>query len=404
MTTHLASPSPPMTSAATPPSTRRRLLFVLPNLDGGGAQRVTLSLLRAFDPARYEISLLVLKGRGELSPYVPPQVRAIYPSVWLQRGGLLGARLAVCLHGRNHDVLIAALEMRTTFCVHGAAKWLGKPAILWVHIAFGMWAKGLGARQIRRSRAAYRDIPNVVFVAEGARRSMAEWLGFEQPGWRVIPNPFNPAGYATSELTGAQSALRERMSRRRTLIGIGRLEKRKGFDLLIDVAAKLVREGIDVDVVILGEGKLREELAERAQALGIGDHVFLPGFVHDPLEWLRAATVYVLSSRLEGLPTTIIEAMSVGTPVVATDCPSGPRELLDGGSAGLLVPMDDPEAIAAAIRRVLASDALRTELIDAGHRRARDFEPANVVTKWDGIFEAVFQNSDQSDDRAAGAG
>lgn len=373
-------------SAITSP--RKRLLFVLPNLDGGGAQRVTLSLLRALDPARYELSLLVLKGPGALSPYVPSQVRVIRDR-WWQRAGLLGARLAVMFHGRRHDLIVAALEMRTTFCVHRAALYLGKPAILWVHIAFGMWAKGLGARQLRRSRAAYRDIAHVVFVAEGARRSMAEWLGFEGAHWRVIPNPFTAASYAGPAAQGPFAELRQRMGRRQTLIGIGRLEGRKGFDLLIEAAGRLVHEGIDVDVVILGEGKLREELAEKARALGIGDRVFMPGFVHDPLEWLSAASVYVLSSRLEGLPTTIIEAMTVGTPVVATDCPSGPRELLDGGRTGVLVPMDDVDALCQGIRRVLQDPALRARLVEAGRQRACDFEPVQVAAQWEQLLAEV---------------
>lgn len=110
-------------------ATRRRLLFVMPELAGGGAPRVLLSLLGELDPARYEISLLVLGGPGdELTPFIPASVRPLYPRWWMPRG-LLGARLATLWYARDQEVLIAGVEMRATFCVHFAAGLLGKPAI-----------------------------------------------------------------------------------------------------------------------------------------------------------------------------------------------------------------------------------------------------------------------------------
>jgi len=366
---------------------RKRVLFVLHNLAGGGAQRVTLALLGEFDTRRYALSLLVMGGPGALSRELPPQVRAIYPPRWMRRGSWW-ERLAVLLHGCQHDILVAALEKRTTFVVHQVARLLRKPVVLWVHIAFGLLQKELSTKQRRRARAAYEAISSVVFVAEGARRSMAEWLGFEQPGWHVVPNVFSQASYARVAIaeTETRTALQRQIAARQTIIGIGRLERRKGFDLLIAALARLVNAGRDVQLLIIGEGELRETLEQQARQAGVADRVLLPGFMPDPLEWLRRASVYALASRLEGLPTTILEAMAVGVPVVATDCPSGPREILQDGTVGLLVPMDDAVAMAAALEQLLASAELRAGLVDKGLRRIEDFLPQQVLGRWDEVL------------------
>ncbi len=377
----------PGPTAASP--TRRRLLFVLPDLKGGGAPRVTLALLAALDPADYELSLLNLGAPGaRLQADVPAPVRLLQRPRWLP--GLIGAKLATLWHARRQDLLIAAVEMRATFCVHFAARWLRKPAIAWVHIAFEHWARGFSARHHRRARAAYRDIGHAVFVAEGARDSMQRWLGTSRETWRCIPNLFSSGHYRDSvAMPEAHRALLERMRERPTLIGIGRLEARKGFDRLLQGAARARAAGLDFDIVLLGEGPLRNALCEQAAQLGLSRQLHLPGHVGNPLTWLAAASVYVLSSQLEGLPTTILEAFSTRTPVIAFDCPSGPRELLDHGRAGRLLPMDDVDALALSIIELLESPSLRQQLGDAGHARLPHYQAAAVLPKWQALFDEL---------------
>jgi len=364
---------------------RTRLLLVLPDLDGGGAPRVALALLGAMDAARYDIALLNLGRRGAvLESQIPPTVQLLHRPRWLP-GGLAGARLATLWQGRSRDLLIAGVEMRATFCVHAAARLLRKPAIAWVHIAFDEWARGFGARHRRRSRAAYAAIDDVVFVADGARASMRRWLGVDKPGWQVIPNLFRASAYPERPLSPAQQAVLGCMRLRPTVLGIGRLETRKGFDLLLTACARARANGADFDVVILGEGGLREALHAEARSLGIADRVSLPGYVDNPLPWLQAAALYVMSSRLEGLPTTILEAFACGTAVIATDCPSGPAEML-AGDAGLLVPVDDTGAIADAIGQLLQSPQRRAALAENGRSALDRYRAEAVLPQWDAVI------------------
>jgi len=150
------------------------------------------------------------------------------------------------------------------------------------------------------------------------------------------------------------------------ICAIGRLTEQKGFDVLLDAFARLPDRSLNL--AILGEGQLRENLEEQALQLGIADRVHLPGFSNQPRKVLQDAELFVLSSRWEGLPIVLLEALATGTPIVSTDCPGEPRSVLLDGALGHLVPTEDPEAMATAIAEALhaprgteASRRLRAE-------------------------------------------
>jgi len=141
------------------------------------------------------------------------------------------------------------------------------------------------------------------------------------------------------------------------IIGIGRLTRQKDFGTLIRAFAE-VRKRIPSRLLILGEGEDRRSLEQLCQSLGISDDVDFPGFVVNPHAFLARAAVFVLSSRWEGLGNVLVEALAAGIPVVSTDCPNGPSEILDHGRYGQLVPVEDSAAMAEAIMRVMTGGFL----------------------------------------------
>jgi glycosyltransferase involved in cell wall biosynthesis len=132
------------------------------------------------------------------------------------------------------------------------------------------------------------------------------------------------------------------------VLAAGKLKRQKGFDTLLDAFARLRRER-PLRLVLLGRGPEEAKLRRQAESLGVAGDVLLAGFQADPFAWMRRAAVFALSSRFEGLPGTLIQAMACGCPVVSTDCDHGPREILEGGRFGPLVPVGDATALAAAI-------------------------------------------------------
>jgi glycosyltransferase involved in cell wall biosynthesis len=166
------------------------------------------------------------------------------------------------------------------------------------------------------------------------------------------------------------------------LLSVGRLVRKKDQRGLLDAFA-LVREKLPARLVVFGEGPMRRALETRIGELGLGDAVALPGHTDNPFAEIARADLFVLSSISEGMPSALIEALACGTPVVSTDCPSGPREILDAGRYGELVEVGDAEALAAAMLRQLEGDRRGQALVD----RAHDFAFDRVVPRYVELLE-----------------
>jgi glycosyltransferase involved in cell wall biosynthesis len=193
----------------------------------------------------------------------------------------------------------------------------------------------------------------IVAPSQGAAENLARVTGIPRDSIEVIDNPVVSASLISkSRLPTDHHWLAGNIP---VVIGIGRLTRQKDFATLLRAFA-VVRRQRPARLIILGEGEDRPALADLAMNLGIADDVDLPGFVANPYAILSRAALFVLSSRWEGLPGVLIEALACGTKVVATDCPSGPREILDNGAYGQLVPVGDDKAMAVAILRAITGE------------------------------------------------
>ena len=202
-------------------------------------------------------------------------------------------------------------------------------------------------------RRLYPGAQRVVAVSEGVARALREGLGVPAERIEVIGNPV----VTPRVLAGATHAPTHPWFHDGgppVVVGVGRLAPQKGFDVLLRAVAQ-ARAARPCRLLILGDGGERAALEALADTLGIRDAVALPGFDADPFPAMAAAGAFVLSSAWEGLPNVLIQAMALGTPVVATDCPSGPAEVTDGGRLGRLVPVGDVAAMADGIVAALGS-------------------------------------------------
>ena len=198
----------------------------------------------------------------------------------------------------------------------------------------------------------YRWANGVVVVSQGVRDDLVQLTDIPRRHITVI---YNPSVVAAETQEKAKESLDHpwfKQDQPPVLVAVGRLQQQKDYPMLLQAFAQ-VRRSQPVRLLILGEGKERPMLEALVKELNLEEDVGLPGFVMNPYAYMARASLFVLSSRWEGLPTVLIEALCCGTPAVSTDCPSGPREILRNGKYGKLTPVGDAAAFAQAIKAAL---------------------------------------------------
>jgi glycosyltransferase involved in cell wall biosynthesis len=206
----------------------------------------------------------------------------------------------------------------------------------------------------------------------------------------TIPNPIifdkgEIAGPILSEITGADE-------QRRSIVAMGRLGFEKGFDMLIKAFSMAAQLNPEWRLVILGDGNERATLLKLVAKLAMSDRVFLPGLIKNPMNLLRQADIFVMSSRYEGFPNALLEAMACGLPVISFDCPSGPRHVIRDGIDGILVPPGDVAALAKAMNHLINDNAERTRLAARAPDVLERFGLVKIMGMWECALQKVVQD------------
>jgi glycosyltransferase involved in cell wall biosynthesis len=328
--------------------------FFLPSLCGGGAERVIVNLAQGITERGLSVDLVLAAAEGPLLDHLPVAVRVVdlrAPRVLRSVGPLVGylrrERPRALVSSMGHANLVALWAARLAR--------QGTPVVVTQHntlseeikqesrVAAGLWPPLL--------RTFYPWAASVVAVSRGVADDLARVSGLPRDSVTVIYNPV---------ITPTVTALAREVpdhpwfaaGQPPVILGVGRLTRAKGFLTLVRAFAEIRRRRAG-RLIILGEGEDRPALESLARELGVADDVALPGFQGNALAYMAGSALFVLSSAWEGLPTVLIEALAAGTRVVSTDCPSGPREILQEGRLGALVPVGDARALAAAMFEAL---------------------------------------------------
>lgn len=343
----------------------KTILFILPNLAGGGAERAALELIGRLDRRHICPLLAILRADGELLGQVPADVPVA-----------VGVR-GLVRFSRQADLLIGGLELTATYVAVLLSIWRRKPVWGWVHTQLLLYSP---ARRWSHSFCLwlfYPQLDRIVAVSASAAAACRQRIPVMRERICVLPNPLDIDRIrclAEESLTPPEPSP--------LILCIGKLDPNKGFDLAIQMQAELFKWGIAHHLVILGVGAERGNLLELAEALLVAEHLYLPGFDPNPYRWLKRAAVLVLPSRVEGFSTVVIEALSLGTPVVSTDCPGGMREM-GMEEPDLIVPMNDVTALARAVCKVLKEPAIGQRFAQKGPRLAQRYQADVVVGQWE---------------------
>lgn len=364
----------------------KRVLFILTNLNKNGAVLSTLTTLKHLDRSKFTPELFVLNaGRAwhELLEGLPV-THGLEPGQALRaRLPQVGLRLWRCV--RRADIVVGGLEMTPSFLAVAFGRLSGKPSVGFVRNSLPELLATMPGRYTALVKRVYPGLTRVVAISSGIQESVETLLPALSGRVRTVYIPLE------LERVRARAAAPppEGAPREPYLVAVGRLEPQKGFDLLLRAYAELVGREVEEPLVIVGEGKEEGRLRALAQELGIAERVLFAGFQENPYAWMRGGTVFVSSSRFEGFCRVIAEALAVGTPVVATDCPSGPAEVLEGGRAGVLVRNEDSAALARGLAALLGDEAERTRLRRYGPERAQAFSPEATVRTFEAVLEEL---------------
>ncbi|MBX2870317.1 MAG: glycosyltransferase, partial [Acidiferrobacterales bacterium] len=334
----------------------KKVALFLPNLDGGGAERTMLSLAKGIAERGYDVDLVLAQAEGPYLKMVPDTVRLVDLGE-----GVLAKRLKTIkrlpalfryLRREKPGVLLSALTEANVvaLCAKTLARCPERVIVVEQNTLSQKVTKhstGLLKWYPAFARFTYGRAYRVVGVSEGVVADLVDNIGISGKNTMVINNP----GITPQTRENASQPLEHpwfQPGEPPVILSVGRLHVQKDYETLLR-AFHQVRKQREARLLILGDGELRDSLENLCSSLGISDDVGLPGFVDNPQAFMAHAAVYALSSRWEGLPTVLVEALYCGPPLVATDCPSGPREILQGGKLGCLVPVQDPDALAEGI-------------------------------------------------------
>src|SRR3990172_6776906 len=349
----------------------------------GGVQRIMVNMANELTKRGFSVALVAVSGKGPLRAKVSPQVtirdlkssRVLFGISRLVRFFKV-ERPAVFISGQTHlnaissiankisggpSYLIVVEHNHMSSVIKSESKWVDRLRPLWARV-FYPWAN------------------EILAVSEEVAADLSRLSGIDRERIKVVYNPIiDPNVLQEKDLVVDHPWFED--SKIPVVIGVGRLSAQKGFANLIQAMAKVDKVNT-ARLVILGEGEERANLERLAHDLGLGGKVWMPGYVENPFAYIKRADLFVLSSFWEGLPSVLVEAMACGTSVLSTNCPAGPRGILEDGKVGKLIPVGDVDAMADGILYCLSHPQEPEALIN----QARRFLSSTAVQGYIDLF------------------
>lgn len=366
-----------------------RILFFVSSMHSGGAERVAATLSGAWARRGDAVTLVpTFTGKGMCFYTLNPGVRL----VWLaDRMGWLGRKLfpAVAkwfairrlLRETQPDVVVSFLT-NVNVMVLLATRGRGVPVLVCERTspAFSQAAQGWLVR-LRRKTYPWADA--VVLQSPQATDTFSQMVpGLQRLLW--VPNPLPP------DLLDVDIPALANTGDRKQLVAMGRLRELKQFDLLIRVFSSLAHDYPEWDLTIWGEGPERANLQKQIDDAGMRERIRLAGRTRKPWQELASADLFVMTSRVEGFPNVLLEAMALDRACVTLDCPHGPREMTDDGRYALLVPLDDDHGLADALTQLMSDSTLRQAMGKRAGVHVRErYGLEHILARWDDVFRQV---------------
>lgn len=357
----------------------KRIGIFIPSLEGGGVQRAMLNLAKSLVTRGYGVDLVLVKARGPFLNKIPKGVRLV--DLGASRALFSLPKFVSYLQKNTPDAIISSQTHINAAAI--LAVWISRVKTrlmvteqedLLVAVKKHQNFKEKFRPLIVRWLYPFADC--VVGISRGVANDIAIITQGKLKHIHMINNPYDLEDIQNKTETFVDHPWfsQEKIP---IIVAVGRLVQQKDYATLLKAFA-ILRSRMPAHLVILGEGVERAKIENLITSLGISEDVSMPGFVENPFAFMAQANLFVLSSAWEGFANVLVEAMACGTPVVSTDCPSGPAEILDGGKYGRLVPVGDPEALAEALFQEY-NDPHDSQMLK---QRATDFSIERILPQY----------------------
>lgn len=362
---------------------RKKIVFFIPSLTGGGAQKVLFNILNNIDKGKYKVYLIIVNRRGDVySNYISKEIQLIN----LNKKSTKYSICALIMKVREiePDILMG-------FLIHGniivslISKFLKKKTKIVLSMHSVLTQKINSKVIIKIVDFFYKKADAIVTVSYGVKKDMVKVLNIEQEKFRVIYNPIVDS--RLKELSKENVNHLWFTNNYNVIVAIGRLVPLKDYDTVLKTFAAVKEK--NKRLIIFGDGKQKDFLLKLSKELKIEKQVEFMGFKENPYKYLSKARVFIQCSTQEGFGNTIVEAMACGVPVISTNCPVGPREIITDGVNGCLVRIGDYVSIAYNIDKILSNDSIRNKYIQNGLTRSKDFEIEKITKEYEVLFDEL---------------
>lgn len=376
--------------------TRRKVLFLIESLAGGGAEKVLTTLVQHIDKDKFDVTVCAISGRGKYEEEIRRCVR--YKAILQEPldGGVVARLVYVLKHHfvykwlplswvyrlflpQDNDVEVAFVEGFTTKLLGHS---LNKKAIkyAWVHMdLYSNYWTGNVFGSVEAEENVYRQFNKVLCVSRTAAEGFRRRFQGANVELSVVYNPIDSEGIRTMA-TDTKKETRNFVR----LVTVGRLEYQKGYDRLVQIVNRLVEDGLKLELWILGVGSQRDWLEQYIAEHNLAEQLKLLGFHSNPYKYMAQGDLFVCSSRCEGYSTAVTEALILGLPVITTEC-SGMAELLKDGECGMITANDD-EALYVGLKTLLEDAALREHYRQKAKERGKDFTVESLMEPMESVL------------------
>lgn len=364
---------------------KNKLMFVIPSLEGGGAEKVLVDIISNLNSSKYRIMLVLFNAKGVLLEEIPPNIE-IYDLKKRSKYSflILIIKLASLIRKLKPDNLVGFMHyvnMITILAYKLSGSKSNIVATIHTNIIEVISRNWLGPVKYILYKQTFKHANHVIVPSEGIKKMMMSDFKITKNKIKTIPHPL-----LVEKITQlSNEKMDPAFSNKKYILSVGRLTEAKGYTYLLN-AFKIISEKNNINLVILGVGENLKMLTDLSEELGLRDRIFFAGFQKNPYKFMKNASLFVLSSLWESFAVVLCEAMLCNVPIVSTDCPSGPGELINNEVNGLLVKTRDAASLANAMDRVLSNENDAEKFSKEGLKKAYSLNIDNIIPLYEKLF------------------